>query len=109
MITPTPDEICERLRALVAELETWDEALLAELRETTPAKRLVEMLSEHSLIQQQQATIERLSAALAFYADERNWRSVTVYMCGHGAINCNVMADKGGKARTALGKDASDE
>jgi hypothetical protein len=59
-----------------------------------------------ALIQQQQATIERLSAALAFYADERNWRSVTVYMCGHGAINCNVMADKGSKARTALWRDA---
>ena len=40
--------------------------------------------------------------ALEFYAKENNWRSCTVYMCGHGAINCNAMADKGAKARAAL-------
>jgi hypothetical protein len=92
---PTPDEICERLR----------EADRNSVQRCLGSRIFAEAAA---LIQQQQATIERLSAALAFYADERNWRSVTVYMCGHGEIDCAVMADKGSKARTALGKDASD-
>jgi hypothetical protein len=45
---------------------------------------------------------ERFKNALNFYASENNWRSCTVYMCGHGAINCNAMVDKGNKARAAL-------
>jgi hypothetical protein len=85
MTTPTPDALCKRLR-------TKQGDIYARLRAHQAA----------DFIQQQQATIERLSAALAFYANEHNWRSVTVYMCGHGAINCNVMADKGSKARAAL-------
>lgn len=48
---------------------------------------------------------DRLSVmeeALRFYAKEYNWQSATSYMCGHGAIHCNAMADKGTKARAAL-------
>ena len=45
--------------------------------------------------------IERLREALKFYADKYNYRTSTVYMCGHSGPH-NIDSDGGNKARAAL-------
>jgi hypothetical protein len=44
---------------------------------------------------------KRLREALEFYAKEYNYRSATVYMCGHRGAH-NIDSDRGNKARAAL-------
>ena len=46
----------------------------------------------------ERAEIARLREALAWYANENNWRTSTVYMCGHSGTS-NVTADGGKRAR----------
>jgi hypothetical protein len=73
MTTPTPDEICERLRLAVRENTGWE-----------PSMSVLERAADEAadLIQQQQATIERLSAALE--------KAEVAMTCGHkdGACYC---------------------
>ena len=45
--------------------------------------------------------VERLRAALAFYADQRSYRTTTVHMCGH-PVGQPVVVDGGAQARKAL-------
>jgi len=45
--------------------------------------------------------IERLREALKFYADKYNYRTSTVYMCGHFGPH-SIDSDGGNKARAAL-------
>jgi len=47
------------------------------------------------------AEVERLRKALAFYADQRSYRTTTVHMSGHFAGQ-PVMIDGGAQARKAL-------
>lgn len=48
-----------------------------------------------------------LETALRFYGRESNWRSATMYMCGHaGASQAEV--DRGAKARAAIAKETND-
>ena len=42
-----------------------------------------------------------LEGALQWYANPNNWRTSTVYMCGHSGTS-NVTADGGNRARAAL-------
>jgi Lar family restriction alleviation protein len=48
------------------------------------------------------ATAEALEV-LRWYAKENNWRTSTVYMCGHSGSS-NVTADGGKRARAAIAK-----
>lgn len=50
------------------------------------------------------AEVERLRAALEFYADKNRYKTTTVHMCGH-ATGQAVMLDRGKRAREALKKD----
>jgi hypothetical protein len=108
MITPTPDEICERLRA-------WARFGLNRERNKDDA-------AAADLIQQQQATIERLSAALEGLADAAGECRAALWAIEDSAVEAgfdrmgDIIAERLAKlnpaideARTALGKDASDD
>ena len=45
--------------------------------------------------------VERLRRALAFYADQRSYKTSTVHMCGH-PVGQPVVVDGGEQARKAL-------
>jgi hypothetical protein len=127
---PTPDEICER----DASGETVLGMRVAAYRETHPehGSKFGHIYSEHwstpnylhpnvkverlftekqvrDLIQQQQATIERLSAALEPFADKAAYADA-VEAEDDDYLECApLFAGHYRKARAALGKDASDD
>lgn len=45
--------------------------------------------------------IDRLKAAVEFYANERNWKGTSVFMCGHSG-GARMDADRGEMARKTL-------
>jgi hypothetical protein len=104
MTTPTPDALCKRLRLISKQADVGYYVM--------PADDAVFILQAADLIQQQQATIERLSAELE---DAPNFVQ-RAFVAGFLAHMRNERADPFNeweaseirKESTAIGKDASD-
>lgn len=53
--------------------------------------------------------VTKIAEALEFYANERNWKTTSVFMCGHSS-GARVEIDQGKKARIALyGEETENE
>jgi hypothetical protein len=77
-------------------MSEWDGKVVV----STPGGQLIEMsLGEY--VARKNAEIERLRAAMQFYADRNRYKSASVHMCGH-STGQSVLIDGGRKAREAL-------
>ena len=73
--------------AITGRARTWLNSQVAHALATALAER-----------EGERAEIARLREGLAWYANQNNWRTSTVYMCGHSGTS-NVTADGGKRAR----------
>jgi hypothetical protein len=90
------------MKTAMSDIPTWHERAMAHpdhqsgmISEDMIRARMAEEISDL------RAEVERLREALAFYADERHYKTRTVHMCGH-FTGQSVMVDQGRQARNAL-------
>ena len=100
-VSPSPDDY----RAmLLREDEPGSSAIIAQMMLDQDALDLAELANAVPQIIAMMDDAARTREALAWYAEQRHWRSMGMHMCGH-APDSAAANDKGERARAALQRE----